>query len=395
MLAEYLNVVAPEVVLAVFAMAALMWGAYAGREVGSSVLWASCVLLVLVGLWVGFQPEGARTAFDGSFVTDGFARFAKVLILFGAAAALAMSHDYLVKAGLMKFEYPVLIVLSVVGMMTMVSARDLIVLYMGLELQSLSLYVVAAFRRDSPALDRGGAEVLRARGAVLGAAALRGEPDLRLRRHHGLRRHRRGDRGGAAGARGWSSGWCSSAAGIAFKVSAVPFHMWTPDVYEGSPTPVTAFFATAPKVAAAAMFARLLFDAFGGRGRGLAADPGAPVGGVDVPRRGGGDRAAQLQAADGLFLDQPHGLRADGPRGGDRAGGAVAADLSRDLRDDERRHLRLHPEHGARRQAGDRHLLARALQPGRAGAGAGAGGAALQPGGGAAAGRASSGSSTC
>ncbi len=88
-------------------------------------------------------------AFDGSFVSDGFARFSKVMILFGAAATLALSHDYLVKAGLMKFEYPVLIVLSVVGMMTMVSARDLIVLYMGLELQSLALYVVAAFRRDS------------------------------------------------------------------------------------------------------------------------------------------------------------------------------------------------------------------------------------------------------
>ena len=102
----------------------------------------------LVGLWVGFQPEGTRSAFDGSFVSDGFARFAKVMILFGAAAALALSHEYLEKAGLMKFEYPVLIVLSAVGMMTMVSARDLIVLYMGLELQSLALYVVAAFRRD-------------------------------------------------------------------------------------------------------------------------------------------------------------------------------------------------------------------------------------------------------
>ena len=113
MFAEDLNVVAPEVLLAVFAMAALMWGAYAGREVGRPVLWASCVLLVVVGLWIGFQPEGTRTAFDDSFVSDGFARFAKVMILFGAAAALAMSHDYLEKAGLMKFEYPVLIVLSV------------------------------------------------------------------------------------------------------------------------------------------------------------------------------------------------------------------------------------------------------------------------------------------
>jgi NADH-quinone oxidoreductase subunit N len=263
MLAENLNVVAPEVVLAVFAMAGLMWGAYAGREVGSPLLWASCILLVAVGLWVGFQPEGARTAFDGSFVSDGFARFAKVLILFGAAATLALSHDYLVKAGLMKFEYPVLILLATVGMMTMVSATDLIVLYLGLELQSLSLYVVAAFRRDSLRSTEAGLKyfVLGAlsSGLLLYGASLTygysgttafagitqaiGEGPLPL---------------------GLVFGLVFLAAGLAFKVSAAPFHMWTPDVYEGSPTPVTAFFATAPKVAAAALFARVLFDAFGG-----------------------------------------------------------------------------------------------------------------------------------
>ena len=109
-----------------------------------------------------------------------------------------MSHEYLVKAGLMKFEYPVLIVLSVVGMMTMVSAQDLIVLYLGLELQSLVALRGGGVPAGFAALDRGGVEVLRARGAVLGAAALRGEPELRLRRHHGLRRHRRGGRGGAS-----------------------------------------------------------------------------------------------------------------------------------------------------------------------------------------------------
>ncbi len=111
------------------------------------------------------------------------------------------------------------------------------------------------------------------------------------------------------------------AAGIAFKVSAAPFHMWTPDVYEGSPTPVTAFFATAPKVAAAAMFARLLYDAFGGAVADWQQILVVPVGGLDVPRRGGGDRPAQHQAADGLFVDQPHGLRADGAGGGHRARG--------------------------------------------------------------------------
>ena len=93
-------------------MAMLLWGAYAGREVGRHVLWASCIVLALVGLWVGFQPAGTRSAFDGSFVNDGFARFSKVMILFGAAATLALSKEYLEKAGLMKFEYPVLILLA-------------------------------------------------------------------------------------------------------------------------------------------------------------------------------------------------------------------------------------------------------------------------------------------
>ena len=288
MLAEYLNVVAPEVVLAVFAMAALMWGAYAGREVGRP---RALGVVRAPGRWSGsgsgFQPEGARTAFDGSFVSDGFARFSKVMILFGAAAALALSHEYLVKAGLMKFEYPVLIVLSV-------GRHDDHGLGAGPDraLHGARAAEPGALRRRGvpaglAALDRGGAEVLRARGAVLGAAALRREPDLRLspapRASPGIA-EAIGD--GAAAARGWSSGWCSSAPGIAFKVSAVPFHMWTPDVYEGSPTPVTAFFATAPKVAAAAMFARLLFDAFGGAVGGLAADPGAALGRLDVPRRG-------------------------------------------------------------------------------------------------------------
>ena len=278
----------------------------------------------------------------------------------------------------------------------MVSARDLIVLYIGLELQSLALYVVAAFRRDSDALDRGGAEVLRARGAVLGAAALRGEPDLRLCRDHGVRRASPTiDRRRSRWRSGWSSGWCSSRAGIAFKVSAVPFHMWTPDVYEGSPTPVTAFFATAPKVAAAAMFARLLFDAFGG----AVADWQQILALLSVASMFLGAVAAigqrnikRLMAYSSI---SHMGYALMGLAAGTVAGGAVAADLSRDLRDDERRRLRLHPEHGARRQAGDRHRLARALQPGRAGAGGGAGGADVQPGRGAAAGRASSGSSTC
>jgi NADH-quinone oxidoreductase subunit N len=265
MLAQDLSVVAPELVLALFAMAALMWGAFAGpRDPSARILWASVAILVLAGLWIGFQPGGERaTAFDGSFVSDGFGRFAKVVVLFGAAATLAMSAEFLARHGLLKFEYPVLIVLATVGMMVMVSAADLIVLYMGLELQSLALYVVAAFRRDSLRSTEAGLKYF-----VLGALS------------SGLLLYGASLAYGFSGTTGFAGiatvigdgpmpiglvfGLVFLTAGLAFKVSAAPFHMWTPDVYEGAPSPVTAFFATAPKAAAAALLARLLFEAFGG-----------------------------------------------------------------------------------------------------------------------------------
>ena len=173
-----------------------------GARSGGRVLWA--VLRAAgrsVGLWIGFQPEGTRLAFDGSFVSDGFARFAKVLILFGAAATLALSHEYLDRAELMKFEYPVLIVLSAVGMMTMVSARDLIVLYMGLELQSLALYVVAAFRRDTLRSTEAGLKYF-VLGALSSGLLLYGASlTYGFAGTTALRRHRRGDRRRAAAAR--------------------------------------------------------------------------------------------------------------------------------------------------------------------------------------------------
>lgn len=263
MLAQDLATVAPEMVLALCAMAALMWGSYSSRDISRTLLWLSVAVLIVVGLWVGFQPEGAVSAFDGTFVNDGFARFAKVLILFGAAATLALSEQYLTRNQLMKFEYPILILLAAVGMMTMVSATDLIVLYLGLELQSLALYVVAAFRRDSLRSTEAGLKyfVLGALSSGLllyGASLVYGYSGTTS--FAGIAQ--------VAGAGPLSLGMIFGlvflSAGIAFKVSAAPFHMWTPDVYEGSPTPVTAFFATAPKVAAAAMFARVLFGAFGG-----------------------------------------------------------------------------------------------------------------------------------
>jgi NADH-quinone oxidoreductase subunit N len=206
----------------------------------------------------------------------------------------------------------VLVTLAVVGMMVMVSAGDLMALYMGLELQSLALYVVAALRRDSAKSTEAGLKyfVLGALSSGLllyGASLVYGFAGTTLFA---------GIIATLAGVSlGLLFGLVFMLAGLAFKVSAAPFHMWTPDVYEGSPTPVTAFFATAPKVAAMALIARVVQDAFGGDPGGTGAGAGGAGGGVDVPWRRCRHRPARHQAADGLFLDRPYGLCADRPGG--------------------------------------------------------------------------------
>ncbi len=253
----------PEIVLAVYAMAALLAGVYTTKDkLAPMIVWATAGLFVALALWIGAGGDGERTAFGGMFTDDPFARFAKVTILVSAAAVLVMSVDYMARRDLLRFEYPILITLSVIGMMMMVSAGDLMSLYMGLELQSLALYVVAAMRRDSAKSSEAGLKYF-----VLGALS------------SGLLLYGASLTYGYAGTTLFSGilttvqdgvplgllfGLVFMLAGLAFKVSAAPFHMWTPDVYEGSPTPVTAFFATAPKVAAMALIARLVQDAFGG-----------------------------------------------------------------------------------------------------------------------------------
>jgi len=253
----------PEIFLSVYAMAALLFAVYTTKDGMASILvWVTAAVFVSTAAWLGLSPAGAREAFGGMFVDDGFARFAKITILLSAAAILLLSESYMLARGLLRFEYPVLITLSIVGMMVMVSAGDLIALYMGLELQSLALYVVAALRRDSVKSTEAGLKyfVLGAlsSGMLLYGASLTygyaGTTEF-----DGIIAAASGDEIGL----GLLMGLAFMAAGLAFKVSAAPFHMWTPDVYEGSPTPVTAFFATAPKVAAMAMFARVLHDAFG------------------------------------------------------------------------------------------------------------------------------------
>ena len=258
-----LNIILPEIFLSIFAMAGLLVGAYGGKDKWAPMfVWVTSAVLIAVAAWIGFQGAGTARAFGGMFVDDGFARFAKVTILLAAAAVLLMSEGYMARRDLLRFEYPLLIVLASVGMMVMVSAGDLIALYMGLELQSLSLYVVASLRRDSVKSTEAGLKyfVLGALSSGLllyGASLVYGFAGTTL--FSGIIEAAQGET-----PLGLLFGLAFICAGLAFKVSAAPFHMWTPDVYEGSPTPVTAFFATAPKVAAMGLFARVVHDAFGG-----------------------------------------------------------------------------------------------------------------------------------
>ncbi len=262
MLTTDFSIVLPELVLAVFAMAALMFGVYTTKDkVAGLILQVTAGLFVAMAIWIGLNGQGTNPAFGGMFIDDAFSRFAKITILLSAAAVLLVGQDYMARRDLLRFEYPILVALSVLGMMMMVSAGDLMSLYMGLELQSLALYVVASLRRDSAKSSEAGLKYF-----VLGALS------------SGLLLYGASLVYGYAGTTLFSGilstlneeiplglllGLVFMLAGLAFKVSAAPFHMWTPDVYEGSPTPITMFFATAPKVAAMALIARLTWDAFG------------------------------------------------------------------------------------------------------------------------------------
>lgn len=264
MISTDLNIILPEIVLAVYAMVALLGAVYGGKDAWAGLLtWVTGAVLAIVAIWIGLTGEGTQVAFNGMFNDDSFARFAKVTILLSAAAVLVMGQEYMSRRGLLRFEYPILVVLSVVGMMMMVSAGDLMALYMGLELQSLALYVVASLRRDSVKSTEAGMKYF-VLGALSSGLLLYGSSLV-----YGFAGTTQFAGIIQAAGEGQTSlgllfGLTFVVSGLAFKVSAVPFHMWTPDVYEGAPTPITAFFATAPKVAAMALFARVVHDAFGG-----------------------------------------------------------------------------------------------------------------------------------
>ena len=249
----------PELILAVAALALLMAGVFL-KNSSSKLAGVSIGMLMALTVLVIFQPA-TGVLFNGGFIQDDFARYMKALILAGSAMVMVLSVSSARENGLAKFEYSALIVLATLGMLIMVSANDLMVLYIGLELQSLSLYILAAMKRDSAKATESGLKyfVLGAlsSGMLLYGASLiygfTGQTQLDKIAEVILLSDR---------SIGVLFGLAFLLAGVAFKISAAPFHMWTPDVYEGAPTPVTAFFATAPKVAAMALLIRLVTDSF-------------------------------------------------------------------------------------------------------------------------------------
>jgi len=255
-----LVVMLPELVLAVGAMALLMLGVFTRAERGELILWLAVALLVVSGAFVA-SGEGTEILFSGSFIVDSYARMLKLLTLAGTAVALVMSVGYWRAAGGLRFEFPILVLFAATGMLMMISAYDLIALYVGLELQSLALYVVAAFKRDSARSSEAGLKYF-VLGALSSGMLLYGASLV-----YGFTGSTEFTQIAAAvqpsGANlGLIFGLVFLMAGFAFKISAVPFHMWTPDVYEGAPTPVTAFFAAAPKLAAMALTVRVVVSAF-------------------------------------------------------------------------------------------------------------------------------------
>jgi len=253
--------VLPELVLAVGAMALLMVGAYQGVRTTGLITGLAIGLLVIVGVLELMLPAGKLTTFNGSFIVDDFARFLKILALIGSVATLILSTEFLADPSHRTFEYAILVLLSTLGMMILISAGDLIVLYLGLELMSLALYVVAASDRDNAKSTEAGLKyfVLGALSSgmlLYGASLIYGFTGTVSFAGIAL--------AAKTGSIGIVFGIVFLLAGLCFKVSAVPFHMWTPDVYEGAPTPVTAFFASAPKVAALAVFTRVTLTAFPG-----------------------------------------------------------------------------------------------------------------------------------
>ncbi|MBB4265031.1 NADH-quinone oxidoreductase subunit NuoN [Roseospira visakhapatnamensis] len=251
----------PEMVLALAAMGLLMFGVFARGNAFSASTWGATYALLIAGLLLTAGLGTRVEAFYGQFVVDDFTRYAKLLILVAVAATLLMSRRWMMAEDIRRFEFPVLMLLATVGMMLMVSANDLIALYVGLELQSLALYVMAAVHRDNARATEAGLKYF-VLGAVASGVLLYGASLVYgfagTTTFEGIQAAVSGETVPV----GVIVGLVFVVCGLAFKISAAPFHMWTPDVYEGAPTPVTALFAVAPKIAALALFLRVLMEPF-------------------------------------------------------------------------------------------------------------------------------------
>ena len=252
----------PELLLAGFALAAAVAGAW-GKDRAFGMLSLGAVIVLIWAAVLAFmnQPAEAPSVFQGAMVVDRFGGFAKALIGLAAAATLALGADHFGRAGERRFEFPILIVLAALGMFVMVSSQDLISLYVGVELQSLAAYVLAAWRRDDSYSSEAGLKYF-VLSAISSGLLLFGASFV-----YGFTGSMRFDAIAEAiaqgqGGVGLTFGLVLMLCALGFKMSAAPFHMWTPDVYEGAPTPVTAFFAAAPKVAAVALMARVLYEPF-------------------------------------------------------------------------------------------------------------------------------------
>lgn len=255
-----LQISTPELILAVGALALLMIGVFSGDKSAPTVTGLAVAIMIAAGLWLVFSPTQGE-AWAGAFVLDSFSRFMKVIALIGSITAMIMTVGNARSEQLDRFEFPVLLTLATLGMMLLISANDLIALYLGLELMSLALYVVAAINRDSLRSTEAGLKYF-VLGALSSGMLLYGMSLV-----YGFTGNTGFDNIAAVltaetRSLGVVFGLVFILAGLAFKISAVPFHMWTPDVYEGAPTPVTAFFAAGPKVAAMAIFVRIVTDAF-------------------------------------------------------------------------------------------------------------------------------------
>jgi NADH-quinone oxidoreductase subunit N len=256
----------PELFIVLASMVLLLWGVFHRYGAGFSISIVSILVLAGAAFLIVTQPQATEELFNGAFVNDSFARFMKILTLAGSAFAIILSFDYMRRERLLRFEYPVLILLSTAGMMLTISANDLISLYLALEFQSLALYVVAAFHRDRLRSTEAGLKyfvlgvlssglLLYGSSLVYGFTGHTAFPQIATTAAAWVQEH-------GTPPIGFVFGLVFVLAGLAFKIAAVPFHMWTPDVYEGAPTPVTAYFASASKMAAMAMVLRVILSAF-------------------------------------------------------------------------------------------------------------------------------------